>query len=44
MPGFPADRFCAFLITLGYPADLSPAPVQRPNRRPFEEAARRVHW
>jgi nitroreductase len=39
--GFPADRFCAYLIALGYPADRPLRPIDRPNRRPFEDV---VHW
>jgi nitroreductase len=39
--GFPADRTCALLISLGYPAGRSLAPVLRPDRRSFDEV---VHW
>ncbi len=39
--GFPDDRFCAYLIALGYPADRPLRPLERPNRRPLEEV---VHW
>jgi len=39
--GFPDDRTCAFLISLGYPAGRPLAPVRRPDRRPFGEV---VHW
>ena len=39
--GFSDDRFCAYLIPLGYPADRPLAPIARPNRRPFDEV---VHW
>ena len=39
--GFPEDRTCAFLISLGYPAGRPLAPVRRPDRRPFSEV---VHW
>jgi nitroreductase len=42
--GFPEDRFCAWLITLGAPADRPLTPVERPNRRPFEEVVHRGHW
>src|SRR5262249_59170928 len=35
--GYPDDRFCALLITLGYPADRPLRPIRRPNRRPFDE-------
>jgi nitroreductase len=39
--GFPDDRFCAYLIPLGYPGDRPLTPIARPNRRPFDEV---VHW
>jgi len=42
--GFPEDRFCAWLITLGIPADRPLTPIQRPNRRPFEDVVHRGHW
>ena len=42
--GFPGDRFCAWLIALGYPADRPLAPIRRPRRRPFEAVVHRDHW
>jgi nitroreductase len=42
--GFPEDRFCAWLITLGTPADRPLRPIERPNRRPFEDVVHRGHW
>ena len=39
--GLPESRFCAYLIALGYPADRPLRPIERPNRRPFDEV---VHW
>jgi nitroreductase len=42
--GFPEDRFCAYLIGLGYPADRPLAPICRLNRRPFEEVVHRGRW
>jgi nitroreductase len=42
--GFPEDRFCALLITLGVPADRPLRPIQRPNRRPFNDVVHRGHW
>jgi nitroreductase len=44
MLGFPPDRFCAYLIPLGYPADRPLRPIERPNRRPFEEVVHRGRW
>jgi nitroreductase len=42
--GFPEDRFCAWLVTLGVPADRPLTPIQRPNRRPFQDVVHRGHW
>jgi nitroreductase len=42
--GFPEDRFCAVLITLGTPADRPLTPIQQPDRRPFGEVVHRGHW
>ncbi len=39
--GFPADKFCAYMIAFGYPAGRPVAPIQRPDRRPFDSV---VHW
>jgi nitroreductase len=39
--GFPADRFLAYLIALGYPADRPLDPRTRLERRPFGDV---VHW
>ena len=42
--GFPADRDCAFLVSLGYPADRPLRPIARPDRRPFDEVVHRGRW
>jgi nitroreductase len=42
--GFPADWFCAWLVTLGVPADRPLTPIRRPNRRPFADVVHRGHW
>jgi nitroreductase len=42
--GIPEDRFCGLLIALGVPADRPLTPIQRPDRRPFEEVVHRGHW
>jgi len=42
--GFPADRVCAYLIALGYPAGRPLAPLRRPDRRPFEDVVHRERW
>ncbi|HEX3426048.1 MAG TPA: nitroreductase family protein [Acidimicrobiales bacterium] len=42
--GFPEDRYLAYLIGLGYPADRPLKPIVRPNRRPFDEVVHREKW
>lgn len=42
--GFPEDRFCAWLIALGYPADRPLTPIERPDRRPLEDVVHHGHW
>jgi nitroreductase len=42
--GLPDDRFCAWLIALGYPADRPLRPIQRPNRRPFDQVVHTDRW
>jgi nitroreductase len=42
--GFPEDRFCAWLVSLGTPADRMLRPIARPNRRPFEDVVHRGRW
>lgn len=42
--GFPEDRYCAYLIALGYPAGRPLAPVRHPDRRPFEDVVHRERW
>jgi nitroreductase len=42
--GFPQDRYAAYLIDLGYPADRPLRPIRKPNRRPFEEVVHRGRW
>ncbi len=42
--GLPADRYCAFLVALGHPADRPLAPLRSINRRPFEEVVHRERW
>jgi nitroreductase len=42
--GFPGDRYCAYLISLGYPAGRPLAPIRRPDRRPFGEVVHRERW
>ena len=42
--GVPEDRFCAYLVSLGYPADRPLAPIERPDRRPFDEVVHHGRW
>jgi nitroreductase len=42
--GFPEDKFCAYLIALGYPADRPLTLIRNPDRRPFSEVVHRDHW
>jgi nitroreductase len=42
--GLPDDKFCAYLISLGYPADRPLSLIRRPDRRPFDEVVHREHW
>ena len=42
--GFPEDRFCAWLITLGIPADRPLTPIERPDRRPFSDVVHQGRW
>lgn len=41
--GLPADKACAFLISLGYPAGRPLAPIN-PDRRPFDDVVHRGRW
>jgi nitroreductase len=42
--GFPDDRFLAYLLSIGYPADGPLHVIERLNRRPFEEVVHRGRW
>jgi nitroreductase len=42
--GHPEDRFCVALMSLGYPHDRPLVPIQRPDRRPFDEVVHRGRW
>ena len=42
--GHPADRRCAMLISLGYPADRPLSPVKNPDRRSFDDVVHRDRW
>jgi nitroreductase len=39
--GFPSDRTCTHLLSLGYPADGALRPRRKVNRRPFAEVVHR---
>jgi nitroreductase len=40
----PADKFCAYIVSFGYPADRELSLIRRPNRRPFTEVVHRETW
>lgn len=42
--GHPADRFCAWLLAFGYPAGRDLAPIDEPDRRPFDDVVHRGRW
>jgi nitroreductase len=42
--GLPADRFCAYVISFGYPADRELTLIRHPARRPFDEVVHRDRW
>lgn len=42
--GLPEDRECPLLVSLGYPVDRPLAPIERPNRRAFDEVVHRERW
>ena len=42
--GFPEDRYTAYLVDLGYPADRPLKPIKKPNRRPFSEVVHGGRW
>jgi nitroreductase len=42
--GYPEDRTCGLLISLGYPAGRPIAPIRTPDRRPFDEVVHRGRW
>ena len=42
--GLPADRYVAYLLDFGYPAERALRPIKRPDRRPFDEVVHRGRW
>ena len=42
--GVPAEKFCPYMISLGYPADRPLDLIRRPARRPFAEVVHRGSW
>ena len=42
--GLPDDRYVAYLIDFGYPADRQLRPIKQPSRRPFDEVVHRGRW
>jgi nitroreductase len=42
--GYPEDRFCAYLIAFGHPADRALRPIGKPDRRPFGDVVHVGRW
>lgn len=42
--GFPQDRFCSNLISIGMPAEGPLTPIKNLNRRAFDEVVHRGGW
>jgi nitroreductase len=42
--GLPEGKFCAYLISFGYPAGRPLAPVKHPSRRAFDDVVHRERW
>lgn len=42
--GFPSDRYCSKLITIGHPAGRPIVPITKPNRRAVEDVVHRNRW
>jgi nitroreductase len=42
--GLPSDRFCPWLIPLGYPSNGPLRPIKHPNRRAFDDVVHRERW
>jgi nitroreductase len=42
--GFPEGHFCVAIMSLGYPLDRPLAPLERIDRRPFDEVVHRDRW
>ena len=42
--GFPEQRFLAYILSVGYPADQPLVVLERLNRRPFDEVVHRGRW
>jgi nitroreductase len=42
--GLPDDRFAAYLMDMGYPADRPLRPLRNPDRRPFDNVVHRGRW
>jgi len=42
--GFPEDRFLAYVLSVGYPADRPLKVIQRPDRRPLSDIVHYGRW
>ncbi len=42
--GLPPDKFCAYVVSFGYPADRALSLIRHPDRRPLDQVVHRDHW
>lgn len=42
--GFPDNKYAAYFIALGYPADRPLRPILNPKRRPIDEVVHKNQW
>jgi nitroreductase len=42
--GYPEDRECVIILSLGYPADRPLVPIEHPSRRAFDDVIHRDRW
>jgi nitroreductase len=42
--GLPADKFCAYVVSFGYPADRALSLIRYPDRRPLTDVVHRDRW
>jgi len=42
--GLPADKFCAYVVSFGYPADRALSMIRHPDRRPLAQIVHREQY